>query len=105
LGLNWVIARARKHVAPMSFVLVVLAAQSFSLFHSAEHGFQPHKHDGKPCEISQYCDRVVGLDAAPTPALPVREPVRHAPVLALTVSIVLAQTFRLLPRGPPVLSN
>lgn len=41
----------RKKLSILSIVIVLLLAQAFSLAHIAKYGLDPHKHNGKSCEI------------------------------------------------------
>ena len=72
---------------PFPFALkVVLAAlivwlQAFSLAHAAEHGDEPHEHDGVECELTLFTSEdtvilpsgVASDFAPPTPAIQVRD--------------------------------
>ena len=90
-------------LAVAALVLALFTAlQCAALWHDAEHGFLPHKHNGHACQVYEYCQHLV-LGDAPAPVvfhLP-KVPVAHFVDIATPALVAYAVAFAR-PRAPPV---
>jgi len=46
-------------------IAILLSAQTLSLVHMADHGFEKHKHNGHVCEIYFSCSKNSAFDIPP----------------------------------------
>lgn len=86
-------------------IAVFLSVQIFSLWHMANRGFEPHKHDGYTCKISLFFNHCNASD------VPARISVPLSTSCIIVTLVIFSSTLRPYrrhhsgePRAPPVFS-
>ncbi|HEX2859266.1 MAG TPA: hypothetical protein VHP58_03605 [Alphaproteobacteria bacterium] len=91
----------RPMVAGLLLAMLV-AVQTLSLQHHAEHFFNTHKHYGHSCPIHDFCEHLSLSDAVPVPQVPVAAQLVDVPAAVLFSVHEGSAVSAAFPRAPPV---
>lgn len=81
---------------------MLVAVQTLSLQHHAEHGFNLHKHYGHSCPVHDFCEHMSLSDAVPMPQVPVIAQLVDVPAAVLFSVHEGAAVNAAFPRAPPI---